>query len=109
MRIPSTTTKMKAVIAKTRTARLRIDSAGGETGSKIDRFSVDPSALARSRGITTVTPFLPIGFLRVADSIRAKCGSTAQMSTSPANRSVTQAVVDESQTVADQLSADHAG
>jgi hypothetical protein len=50
---------MIPVMARTRTDRLRIDSAGGETGSKIDKFSVDPSALARSTGITTVTPFLP--------------------------------------------------
>jgi hypothetical protein len=36
MRIPSTATKMNPVMARTRTDRLRIDSAGGEAGSKID-------------------------------------------------------------------------
>ena len=34
---PSTTMKMNPVIARIRIDRLRIDSAGGETGLKVDR------------------------------------------------------------------------
>src|SRR5437879_860092 len=57
-RIPSTTTNMNAVMARTKTDRLRIDSAGGEAGSKIERFCADATALAISKGITTSTPVL---------------------------------------------------
>jgi hypothetical protein len=57
MRIPSTTTKMNPVIARTRIDNLRTDSAGGETGSKIDRFWHETSAPASSTEITAITPF----------------------------------------------------
>src|SRR5438445_340410 len=40
-RIPSTTTNMNAVMASTKTDKLRIDSAGGEAGSKIETFCQD--------------------------------------------------------------------
>jgi hypothetical protein len=43
--------KMNPVMARTRTDRLRIDSAGGETGSKID--------VLWARSITVVAPFIP--------------------------------------------------
>src|SRR6516164_389673 len=56
MRIPSTAMKMTAVMARTRMERLRIDSAGGETGSKIDRFGTDVSELASRQGIMTIAP-----------------------------------------------------
>src|SRR5215475_1368711 len=51
MRIPSTAMKMNPVMARTRTDRLRIDSAGGEAGSKID--------MLWARRITAVAPFFP--------------------------------------------------
>ena len=43
--------KMNPVMARTRTDRLRIDSAGGEAGSKID--------VLWARRITAVAPFFP--------------------------------------------------
>jgi hypothetical protein len=50
MRIPSTATKINPVMARIRTDRLRIDSAGGEAGSKID--------VLWARRFTAVAPFL---------------------------------------------------
>src|SRR5262245_15424988 len=49
---------MNPVMARTSTDKLRIDSAGGETGSKIDRFCSDAPALVSSNAITRLTPVL---------------------------------------------------
>src|SRR5438309_1743729 len=68
-------------MARTRTASLRIDSAGGEAGSKIDRFCTDARALANREGITTVTPVLAdkrrAGRLRMRPTYRRRSRSRA--------------------------------
>src|SRR5208283_3644258 len=63
MRIPSTAMKMNPVMAKTRTDRLRIDSAGGEAGSKID--------VLWARRITAVAPFFPRRLRQPAEQVHS--------------------------------------
>ena len=57
MSTPSTSTKIAAVIASTRKKRSRIESAGGDAGSKIDRFWAedDPFASKTSSVISSIS------------------------------------------------------
>src|SRR5262249_33870414 len=72
MRMPSTATKMNAGMARTRTDRLRIDSAGGEAGSKIDTLCV--GGPASSKGIATVSPHVRWAPLELPVAVQAAQG-----------------------------------
>src|SRR5271165_5068396 len=67
--------KMNPVMARTRTDRLRIDSAGGEAGSKID--------VLWARRITAVAPFFPRRLRPPAEQVhssRSPPGNTGKRS-----------------------------